>query len=158
MELCSMCYVAAWMAGEFGREWIHVYVWLSHFAVHLKPSQQCSPAILQYKINFLIKKIFFKLLMLMFWSPTKLNIFLGRTSWIPTLKDSALPAHPWQNKAAGSSACLSSIQFFTAGREKGSSQKTTRICHCRILKLNQLSNTKVQFQSDLFRYCFPRHL
>ena len=34
------CYVAAWMGEEFGREWIHVYVWLSPFAVHLKLSQQ----------------------------------------------------------------------------------------------------------------------
>ena len=24
------------MGGKFGREWIHVYVWLSPFAVHLK--------------------------------------------------------------------------------------------------------------------------
>ena len=32
------CYVAAWMGGEFGGEWIHVYVWLSPFAVHLKLS------------------------------------------------------------------------------------------------------------------------
>ena len=44
--LCSIgdsvqCYVAAWMAGEFGGEWIHVYVWLSPFAVHLKLPQQC---------------------------------------------------------------------------------------------------------------------
>ena len=23
------CYLAAWMGGEFGGEWIHVYVWLS---------------------------------------------------------------------------------------------------------------------------------
>ena len=30
--------VAAWMGGEFGGEWIHVYVWLSHTAVHLKLS------------------------------------------------------------------------------------------------------------------------
>ena len=37
----AQCYAAAWMAGEFGREWIYVYVWLSPFAVHLKPSQQC---------------------------------------------------------------------------------------------------------------------
>ena len=42
--LCStgnsaQCYVAAWMGGEFGGEWIHVYVWLSPFAVHLKLSQ-----------------------------------------------------------------------------------------------------------------------
>ena len=35
------CYVAAWMGGEFGEEWIHVYVWLSPFAVHLKLSQHC---------------------------------------------------------------------------------------------------------------------
>ena len=28
-------YVPAWMGGEFGGEWIHVYVWLSPFAVHL---------------------------------------------------------------------------------------------------------------------------
>ena len=44
--LCStgdsvQCYVAAWMGGEFGGEWIHVYVWLSPFAVYLKLSQHC---------------------------------------------------------------------------------------------------------------------
>ena len=33
------CYVAAWMGGDFGGEWIHVYAWLSPFAVHLKLSQ-----------------------------------------------------------------------------------------------------------------------
>ena len=33
------CYVAAWMGGEFGGEWIHVCVWLSPFIVHLKLSQ-----------------------------------------------------------------------------------------------------------------------
>ena len=32
----AQCNVAAWMGGEFGGEWIHVYVWLSSFAVHLK--------------------------------------------------------------------------------------------------------------------------
>ena len=37
--LCStgnpaQCYVAAWMGGEFGGEWIHVNVWLSPFSVH----------------------------------------------------------------------------------------------------------------------------
>ena len=26
-------YVAAWMGGEFGAEWIRVYVWLSPFLV-----------------------------------------------------------------------------------------------------------------------------
>ena len=30
--------VAAWMGGEFGGEWIHEYVWLSHTSVHLKLS------------------------------------------------------------------------------------------------------------------------
>ena len=35
-------YVAAWMGGELVRgESIPVYVWLSHFVVHLKLSQQC---------------------------------------------------------------------------------------------------------------------
>jgi len=27
--------VAAWMGGEFGGDWIHVYVWLSIFVVDL---------------------------------------------------------------------------------------------------------------------------
>ena len=38
------------MGGELGGEWIHVYVWLSLFAGHLKLSQHCSLAILQYKM------------------------------------------------------------------------------------------------------------
>ena len=33
--------MAAWIGGKFGREWIHGYVWLSPFAVHLKLSQHC---------------------------------------------------------------------------------------------------------------------
>ena len=33
------CYVAAWMGGGLGEEWIHEYIWLSPFAVHLKLSQ-----------------------------------------------------------------------------------------------------------------------
>ena len=37
----AQCYVAARMGGEFGGEWIHVHVWLSPFAVHLKLSQHC---------------------------------------------------------------------------------------------------------------------
>ena len=37
--------------GEFGGEWIHVYVWPSPFSVHLKPSQHCQSAIPQYKIR-----------------------------------------------------------------------------------------------------------
>ena len=44
--LCSTgnsaeCYMAAWMGGESGGEWIHVYVWLSPSAVDLKLSQHC---------------------------------------------------------------------------------------------------------------------
>ena len=35
------CCVAAWMGTGFGEEWIHVYVWLSLFALHLRPSQHC---------------------------------------------------------------------------------------------------------------------
>ena len=27
----AQCYVAAWIGGEFGGEWIHVYVWLRPF-------------------------------------------------------------------------------------------------------------------------------
>ena len=39
----TQCYVPAWMGGEFGGEWIHVYVyvWLSPFAVHPKLPQHC---------------------------------------------------------------------------------------------------------------------
>ena len=44
--LCStwnsaQCYVPAWIGGEFGGEWIHVYVWLSPFTAHLKLLQHC---------------------------------------------------------------------------------------------------------------------
>ena len=35
----AQCYVAAWLVGESGGEWIHVYAWLSSFSVHLKLSQ-----------------------------------------------------------------------------------------------------------------------
>ena len=37
----AQCYVAAWMGGEFGEEWILGCIWLSPFAVHLKSSQYC---------------------------------------------------------------------------------------------------------------------
>ena len=43
--------VAAWMEGEFGGEGMHVCVWLSPFAVQLKPSQHCYSAVRQYKIE-----------------------------------------------------------------------------------------------------------
>ena len=45
-----------WMGGEFGGERIHVYVWLSLFAVHLKLSQHCGlSAIPQDEIKSLKK-------------------------------------------------------------------------------------------------------
>ena len=37
----AQCSVAAWMGGEFGGDGMRVYVWLSPFAVHLKPSRHC---------------------------------------------------------------------------------------------------------------------
>ena len=37
----AQCYVPVWIGGRFGGEWIHVYVWLSPFDVHLKLSQHC---------------------------------------------------------------------------------------------------------------------
>ena len=40
-ELGTREYVLEKKRREFGREWIHVYVWLNPFAVHLKLSQQC---------------------------------------------------------------------------------------------------------------------
>ena len=37
----AQCYVAAWMGVGFGGEWIHVCVYLSCSALHLKLSQHC---------------------------------------------------------------------------------------------------------------------
>ena len=37
----AQCHAAAWMGGEFGEEWIQVYVQLSHFTVHLKLAKHC---------------------------------------------------------------------------------------------------------------------
>ena len=54
----AKCYVAAWRGGEFG-EWIHVYVWLRPFAVHLKLSQHCESAITKHKIKRFLKNKFF---------------------------------------------------------------------------------------------------
>ena len=39
----AQCYVADWMGGKFGGEWIHVYVWLHPLTVHLRLSQHCYP-------------------------------------------------------------------------------------------------------------------
>ena len=40
-ENSAQCYVAAWMGGEFGGEWIYVYMQLNPFTIHLKLSQHC---------------------------------------------------------------------------------------------------------------------
>jgi len=32
----AQCYVAAWMGGDFGGEWMRVHVWLCPFTVQLK--------------------------------------------------------------------------------------------------------------------------
>ena len=52
----AQCYVAAWMGGACGGEWMHVYVHLSPFAVPPKLPPQCQSAILQHKIHSLITK------------------------------------------------------------------------------------------------------
>ena len=52
----AQCQVAAWMGGEFVGEWIHVYVWLRPFAIHLELLQHYQSAMLQYKIKSLIIK------------------------------------------------------------------------------------------------------
>ena len=53
----AQCYATAWMRGEFGGEWIHVYVWLSPFSVHRKLLQLYQSVILQYKIKSVFKKV-----------------------------------------------------------------------------------------------------
>jgi len=37
----AQCYIAACMGGTFGEEWIHAYIRLSPFAIHLKLLQHC---------------------------------------------------------------------------------------------------------------------
>ena len=36
--ISAQCYVAAWIGGEFGGEWLHVYVWLGPSIAHLELS------------------------------------------------------------------------------------------------------------------------
>ena len=37
----AQCYVAAWVGGEFGGEWIHVYARSRPFVAHLELSLHC---------------------------------------------------------------------------------------------------------------------
>ena len=41
----TQCYIPAWMEMGFGGEWIHVYVWLRPFPVHLKFPQHFQLAL-----------------------------------------------------------------------------------------------------------------
>ena len=45
------------MGKEAEKEWIYVYVWLIHYAVHLKLTQHYKLTILQYKIKIELKKV-----------------------------------------------------------------------------------------------------
>ena len=44
------------MGEGFGGEWIHAFIWLGHFSVHLKLSHHYQLAILQDKIKKDFKK------------------------------------------------------------------------------------------------------
>ena len=48
----TLCGSLDW-GGEFWGGWIHVYMWLNPFIVHLKLSQHCKSSIPQYKISFI---------------------------------------------------------------------------------------------------------
>ena len=48
--------VISYMGNESEKEWIHIHVWLDHFAVHLKLTQHRKSTILQYKIKIKLKK------------------------------------------------------------------------------------------------------
>ena len=49
----AQCYVPAWMGKKFGGEWIHVYVRLSPFTVHLELSN-----IVNWKFSILFVSLF----------------------------------------------------------------------------------------------------
>ena len=48
----------AWMGGSLGENAYQVHVWLSPFAVRLKLSQRCLPAVLQDKRKSWAKKLY----------------------------------------------------------------------------------------------------
>ena len=51
----ALCYVAAWMGGGFGREWIHVYVWLRPQSVNPKgisPEYSLEGLMLKLKLQY----------------------------------------------------------------------------------------------------------
>ena len=56
----AQCYVAAWMGGECVGEWIHVYVWLGPFTIHLRLSQHTKWKI-QKKVYTQVPKYYLKI-------------------------------------------------------------------------------------------------
>ena len=56
VQLCQCYNSLDGRRGWFRGEWIHVYVWLGRFAVHLKLSQHSLLAIARYKIKSLKNK------------------------------------------------------------------------------------------------------
>ena len=85
-------YVAAWMGEEFGEEWIHVYVWLSRFAVPLKPSALLTGHIPQYKKK---KQTFFLIKITKWRSLFYLKKEMATHSSIPAWRI------PWTEEPAG---------------------------------------------------------
>ena len=47
----AQCYVAVWMEGRFGGEWIYVYVWLSPFSCLAEMIRTLLIGYTQYKIK-----------------------------------------------------------------------------------------------------------
>ena len=47
--------VVIYMGKDSEKEWIYVYMYNNHFAVHLKLLQHCKSTILQYKIKIKLK-------------------------------------------------------------------------------------------------------
>ena len=43
--------MAAWTGGEFGGEWIHIYVWLSPFVVHLNYCKIVNQSVNQHHLE-----------------------------------------------------------------------------------------------------------
>ena len=52
----TQCYVPAWIGRGYAGEWIHIYVWLSPFAIHLKLSQHCESVIQNKKFKKMNKQ------------------------------------------------------------------------------------------------------
>ena len=96
-----------------GGEWTHVYVWLSSFAVHLKPPQHCKLAIPQYKMNF---RVWITTTQVIFRMEKETATHSSVLAWIisGTGKPSGLLSmgshgvgHDWSDLAAAAAATIS---------------------------------------------------